>query len=181
MVHAAAGGVGSILTQWAKQKGARVISTVGSHEKAVIARNNGCDEVINYREDNFAEKVMSLSLKNGCDVVYDSVGKDTFPGSLDCLKPFGHFVSFGFASGPIPPFDIRLLSEKGSIYATWPGLTMYLRDRNDVIAMSQQLFDAVAEGTVRIPEPTGLALHDAQEAHRLLESRSVTRTIILIP
>lgn len=136
LVHAAAGGVGSILTQWAKHKGARVIGTVGSEVKAIIARQNGCDEVINYNEEDFTAKVRSITGGEGCHVVYDSVGKATFPGSLDCLRPFGYFVSFGFAAGPIPPFDIRMLVEKGSLYATWPGLTMYLHNRNDVISMS---------------------------------------------
>jgi len=181
LIHAAAGGVGSILTQWAKHKGARVIGTVGSEEKGRIARQNGCDEVINYREEDFTTKVRSMTGGEGCHVVYDSVGKYTFPGSLDCLRPFGYFVSFGFASGPIPPFDIRMLVEKGSLYATWPGLTMYLHNRNDVISMSAELFEAIGKGIIRIPAPDHLALEDVAEAHRQLESRENTRTMVLIP
>lgn len=181
LIHAAAGGVGSILTQWIKHKGARVIGTVGSAEKARIALNNGCDYVINYREENFVERVITLTNRKGCDVVYDSVGRDTFPGSLDCLRPLGYFVSFGFASGPVPPFDIRMLVEKGSLYATWPGLTQYLHERNDVISMSTDLFDAISQGVISIPVPDHLALKDASEAHRRLEARSSTKTMVLIP
>ncbi|MCR1000661.1 quinone oxidoreductase family protein [Serratia rubidaea] len=181
LIHAAAGGVGSILTQWAKKKGATVIGTVGSPEKMKVAWVNGCDHVINYNVEDFVERVREITNWQGCDVVYDSVGQSTFPGSLDCLRPFGYFVSFGFASGPIPAFDIRLLVEKGSLFATWPGLTMYLRERQDVISMSDELFSAIGDGSLNIPAPDEFALSDAAEAHRRLESRKTTKAMVLIP
>jgi NADPH2:quinone reductase len=181
LVQAAAGGVGVNLTQWAKQLGANVIGTVGSPEKAPIARANGCDHVINYRQEEVVARVRDITGGDGCHVVYDSVGKDTFPGSLDCLRPFGYFVSFGLASGPIPPFDIMLLLEKGSLYAAWPGLTMHLAKRGDVLAMSQALFDVIATGVVKIQPPTRLPLADAAEAHRRLESRETTGVMVLRP
>ncbi len=140
LVHAAAGGVGLILTQWAKHLGATVIGTVGSPEKAELAHQNGCDDVIDYRKDDFAARVKEVTKGEGCHVVYDGVGNATFPGSLDCLRPFGYFVSFGSASGPIPPFDIMLLAEKGSLFATWPVLTMQLAKREDVLANEPRSF-----------------------------------------
>lgn len=181
MIHAVAGGVGTILSQWVKHLGATVIGTVGSAEKVDIARRNGCDHVINYNEEDFVERVKNITGGKGCDVVYDGVGKATFPGSLDCLRPFGFFVSYGMASGAIPPFDIRILAEKGSLYATWPGLTQYLNEREDVIAMSRALFEVIASGGVKIEPPLELPLESAEEAHRQLESRSATRTMVLIP
>lgn len=181
LVQAAAGGVGIILTQWAKHLGATVIGTVGSPEKTELARQNGCDHVIDYRKEDFATRVKDITSGEGCHVVYDGVGKATFPGSLDCLRPFGYFVSFGFASGQIPPFDIMLLLEKGSLFATWPGLTMYLAKREDVLAMSQDLFDVIASGAVKIPIPTELPLAEAAEAHRRLEARRTTGATILRP
>jgi len=180
LVQAAAGGVGVILTQWAKHLGATVIGTVGSKEKEEIARRNGCDHVINYNEEDFASRVAEITQGEGCDVVYDSVGKATFPGSLDCLRMFGTFVSFGFASGKIPPMDIMILLEKGSLFATWPGLTMYLDKREDVISMSQELFDVIASGAVKIQAPLKLSLDDAAEAHRRIESRESTGTMVLL-
>jgi NADPH2:quinone reductase len=181
LVQAAAGGVGILLTQWAKHLGATVIGTVGSPEKAAIARQNGCDHVIDYLQEDFAAHVKEITAGEGCHVVYDGVGKATFPGSLDCLRPFGHFVSFGFASGTIPPFDIMLLLEKGSLFATFPGLTMHLARREDVLTMSQELFDAVASGAVKIQPPTRLPLADAAEAHRRLEARQTTGATVLLP
>jgi len=181
LIHAAAGGVGSILTQWAKKRGATVIGTVGSAEKVKIAAANGCDHVINYSEDDFVEQVRKITNSQGCNVVYDSVGQSTFPGSLDCLCPFGYFVSFGFASGPIPAFDLRLLAEKGSLFATWPSLTMYLRERQDVISMSAELFTAIGNGSLKIPAPDEFALSDAAQAHRRLESRNTIKAMVLIP
>lgn len=181
LVQAAAGGVGSILTQWAKHLGATVIGTVGSPEKAAVARKNGCEHVIDYHQENFAYRVKEITGGKGCDVVYDSVGKDTFPGSLDCLRPFGQLVSFGFASGVIPPFDIMLLLMKGSLFATWPGLTTYLTEGEGMLAMSKQLIDVVTSGAVKIGRPTCLPLSDAIEAHRRLESRRMTGSTVLFP
>ncbi|MGF6700399.1 NADPH2:quinone reductase [Paraburkholderia sp. MM5496-R1] len=181
LVHAAAGGVGVILTQWAKHLGANVIGTVGSPAKAEIARRNGCDHVIDYHEEDCAVRAREITAGEGCHVVYDGVGKATFPGSLDCLRPFGYFVGFGFASGAIPPFDMRLLLEKGSLFATWPGLTMHLSRRTDVLSMSQELFDVIASGAVKIHPPTRLALGEAAEAHRRLEARQTTGATVLLP
>lgn len=181
LVQAAAGGVGVILTQWAKHLGATVIGTVGSPEKAEIARQNGCDHVIDYRNEDFAARVKEITSGERCHVVYDGVGKATFPGSLDCLRPFGYFVSFGWASGTILPFDIMLLLEKGSLFATSPGLTMYLSRREDVLTMRQELFDVIASGAVKIQSPTRLPLAEAAEAHRRLEARQTTGAIVLLP
>lgn len=142
--------MGLILSQWAKHLGATVIGTVGSPEKAEVAAQNGCDHVINYGEENFAKRVREITQGEGCDVVYDGVGKATFPASLDCLKPMGCFVSFGVSSGPIESFNIMMLAEKGSLYATWPVLTRYLAKREDVLSMSQELFDVIGSGAVVI-------------------------------
>lgn len=181
LVQAAAGGVGGILTQWAKHLGATVIGTAGSSEKLKIARQHGCDHVINYHDEDVAQRVKEITSGEGCHVVYDSVGKMTFPSSLDCLRPFGHFVSFGFASGTIPPFDIMLLLEKGSLYATWPGLTMYLSRREDVLSMSKELFDAIDSGLLSISPPTALPLAQAAEAHRRIGSRQAPGAMVLVP
>jgi NADPH2:quinone reductase len=181
LVHAAAGGVGLILTQWAKHLGATVIGTVGSPEKAELARQNGCDHVIDYRREDFAARVKQITNGEGCHVVYDGVGKATFPASLDCLRPLGHFVSFGSASGPIPPFDIMLLMEKGSLFATWQLLFTHLARREDVLAMSQELFQVVASGAVKIPVHARLPLAEAAEAHRRLEARETTGATVLLP
>lgn len=181
LVQAAAGGVGVILTQWAKHLGVTVIGTVGSPEKAEIARRNGCDHVINYREEDFVSRVKDITGGEGCHVVYDGVGKSTFAGSLDCLRPFGYFVSFGWASGPVPPFDIMLLLEKGSLFATSPGLTMYLAQREDVLTMGQELFDVITSGAVKIQPPACLPLAEAAEAHRRLEARQTTGATVLLP
>lgn len=181
LVHAAAGGVGRILTQWAKHLGAIIIGTVGSSEKIRIAKQNGCDYVINYNECDFVTQVKTITHGQGCHVVYDSIGKKTFPGSLDCLRPFGCFVSFGFSSGLIPPFDILTLLEKGSLYATWPGLTTYLSKRSDVLSMSKEFFDIVSNNIVKIQSPFQLSLAHAAEAHQKLESRELTKATVLIP
>ncbi|MEG1626208.1 quinone oxidoreductase family protein [Pseudomonas sp.] len=181
LVHAAAGGVGSILTQWAKYLGTTVIGTVGSAEKAAIARQNGCDHVINYNQEDFVSRVDEVTAGGRCHVVYDSVGAATFPGSLDCLQPFGYFVSFGFASGKIPAFDIMLLLEKGSLFATWPGLTQYIHKRADLLTMSQELFEVIASGAVKIPAPLELPLCVADESHRRLEARDTLGVTVLIP
>jgi len=181
LVHAAAGGVGLILTQWAKHLGATVIGTVGSAEKAELARANGADHVIDYGKENFVARVREITEGKGADVVYDGIGKATFEGSLDSLRPFGHFVSFGAASGPIAPFDITILAMKGSLYATWPLLPTHLARRDDVLAMSKDLFDVVASGAVKIPVHARLPLAEAAEAHRRLEGRQTTGAMVLLP
>lgn len=179
LMHAAAGGVGLILTQWAKHLGATVIGTVGSPGKAALARENGCDHVLDYRD--FAAQVREITGGQGCDVVYDGVGRATFEGSLDSLRPFGTFVSFGSASGPIPPFDITLLMQKGSLFATWQLLFEHLKKREDVLTMSRDLFDVVAGGAVRVPVHARLPLAEAAEAHRRLEARETTGATVLLP
>lgn len=181
LVHAAAGGVGLILTQWAKHLGATVIGTVGSAEKVDLARNNGCDHVILYRSEDFAARVKEITDGVGCDVVYDGVGKATFPASLDCLRRFGYFVSFGTASGPIEPFDITLLEKKGSLFATWQLLFAHLVKREDVLAISEELFDVVAGGAVKIPVHARMPLAEVAEAHRRLEARRTTGATVLLP
>jgi len=181
LVHAAAGGVGLLLTQWAKHLGATVIGTVGSPEKVAIARRHGCDHVIEYRTEDFVARVKEITGGEGCHVVYDGVGKATFPGSLDCLRRFGCFVSYGTPSGSIEPFDITTLAIKGSLYATWPVLPHHLARREDVLAMSESLFGVVASGAVKVPIHARLPLAEAAEAHRRLESRQTTGSTVLIP
>lgn len=181
LVHAAAGGVGLLLTQWAKHLGATVIGTVGSAEKAELARQHGSDHVIDYRREDFVARVQEITDGAGVHVVYDGVGKDTFPGSLDSLRPFGHFVSFGSASGPIEPFDIMMLMQKGSLFATSQLLFTHLARREDVLTMSEELFRVVASGAVKIPIHSRVPLADAAEAHRRLESRQTTGATVLLP
>lgn len=181
LVHAAAGGVGLILTQWAKHLGATVIGTVGSPKKTELALANGCDHVIDYSREDFAARVKEITHSEGCHVVYDGVGKATFPGSLDCLRPFGTFVSYGTASGSIPSFDIMLLMQKGSLFATWQLLFHHLARREDVVAMSEDLFSVVLSGAVKIPVHTSMPLAEVAEAHRRLEARQTTGATVLIP
>jgi NADPH2:quinone reductase len=181
LFHAAAGGVGSIACQWATALGATVIGTVGSDEKVPIARANSCDHVINYSKEDFVERVRALTGGNGVDVVYDSVGKDTFPGSLDCLKPLGMWVSFGQSSGLPPPFPISLLQQKGSLFATRPTTMHYFAAHADLEAAAAALFEAVASGIIRPSIGHEFALKDAAEAHRALESRQTTGATVLIP
>lgn len=181
LVHAAAGGVGLLLTQWAKHLGATVIGTVGSPEKAAIARQHGCDHVIEYRREDFVARVKEITGGEGCHVVYDGVGKATFPRSLDCLRRFGCFVSYGTPSGAIEPFDITTLAIKGSLYATWPVLPHHLARREDVLSMSESLFSVVTSGAVKIPIHARLPLAEAAEAHRRLESRLTTGSTVLFP
>ena len=150
LFHAAAGGVGLIACQWAAALGATVIGTVGSAGKALIARAHGCTHVINIREEDFVAKVKDYTKGKGVDVVYDSIGKDTFPASLDCLKPLGMWVSFGQSSGPVPEFKITLLSQKGSLFATRPSLGNYTATRKDLVATANDLFDVVGKGKVKI-------------------------------
>ncbi|WP_353640796.1 quinone oxidoreductase [Mesorhizobium sp. WSM2239] len=181
LYHAAAGGVGLIFGQWAKHLGATVIGTASSAEKIALAKAHGFDHVINYRETDFVGAVKEVTGGKLCDVVYDSVGKDTFPGSLDCLRPRGLFVSFGQSSGPIPPFNMALLSQKGSLYATRPTIFSYNAKREDLEASAKALFEVVASGAVRIEINQRYALTDAAKAHSDLEARKTTGTSILLP
>lgn len=179
--HAAAGGVGLIACQWAKALGATMIGTVGSEEKAQLAKAAGCTHVINYRTGDYVERVREITGGAGCDVVYDGVGKDTFPSSLDCLKPKGLWVSFGNASGPVPPFDLQILSAKGSLYATRPTIMAYTARREDLLANAHELFDMVGKGAIKIAASRTYPLRDAAQAHRDLEARKTTGSIVLIP
>lgn len=181
LVHAAAGGVGLMLTQWAKHLGATVIGTVGSPEKAELVRANGADHVIDYRTENFAKRVREITSGEGVHVVYDGVGKATFQGSLDSLRPLGYFVSYGSASGAIEPFDIMLLMQKGSLFATWQLLFTHLAKREDVVTMSKELFEVVASGAVKVPVHATMPLAKVAEAHRRLESRQTTGATVLLP
>lgn len=181
LFHAAAGGVGLIAGQWARHLGATVIGTAGGPDKVALARANGCDHVIDYRSQGFVAEVKAITGGGLCDVVYDSVGKDTFPGSLDCLKPRGMFVSFGQSSGPIPPFNLALLSQKGSLYATRPSLFAYVATREELVASAEALFDVVAKGIVRIAVNQTYPLAEAARAHADLEARRTTGASVLIP
>ena len=181
LFHAAAGGVGLIACQWAHSLGATVIGTVGSAGKALIARAHGCDHVINIREEDLVDKVKDYTKGKGVDVVYDSIGKDTFPASLDCLKPLGMWVSFGQSSGPVPEFKITLLSQKGSLFATRPSLNDYTRSRKDLVATANDLFDVIGEGKVKIAVNQTYPLVEAARAHHDLESRLTTGSTVLLP
>lgn len=181
LFHAAAGGVGLIAGQWANALGATAIGTVGSEEKAELAKAHGYTHVINYREENFVERVRELTDGAGVDVVYDAVGQDTYPGSLDCLKPMGMWVSFGQASGPIQNFALQDLAQKGSLFATRPTLFTYIATRERLEANAGELFFVVQNGAVKIPVAQNFALKDAADAHRALESRATTGSTVLIP
>ena len=180
LFHAAAGGVGLIACQWAASLGATVIGTVGSAGKALIARAHGCAHVINIREEDVVAKVKDYTGGKGVDVVYDSIGKDAFPASLDCLKRLGMWVSFGQASGPVPPFNITLLSQKGSLFATRPSLGNYIETRKDLVATANELFDVIAKGTVKIAVNQTYPLAEAAEAQRDLEARQTTGSTVLL-
>jgi len=179
--HAAAGGVGLIFGQWARKLGVTLIGTVGSAEKAELAKAHGYEHVINYRDEDFVARVKEITGGKMCDVVYDSVGKDTFPASLDCLRLRGMFVSFGQSSGPIPPFNMAILSQKGSLYATRPTLFQYIATRDELEASAGALFDVVKSGDVQIRVNQRYALADAAKAHADLEGRKTTGTTVLIP
>ena len=181
LVHAAAGATGLILCQWGKALGATVIGTVGSKEKADLARAHKADHVINYREEDFAARVKEITGGKLCDVVYDGVGKDTFLKSLDTLKPFGMMVSFGNASGAVEAFNLGLLAAKGSLYVARPTLNTHTAKRETLVAMAKNLFDAVLSGKVTVPVNATFALKDAAEAHHALESRGTTGSTVLIP
>ena len=181
LVHAAAGGVGLLLCQMAKMRGATVIGTAGTEEKAALAKEAGADEVILYKEKDFAEEVDRITGGEGVDVVYDSVGKDTFDGSLDCLKTRGYMVLFGGSSGQVPPFDPQVLNRKGGLYLTRPALAQYTRTREELLWRAQSLFSWIGQGNLDVRIGGSYALADAAEAHRDLEGRRTTGKLILIP
>ena len=181
LMHAAAGGVGLILCQWANHLGANIIGTVGSKDKAALAKANGCHHTILYRDEDFVARVKEITGGKLCEVVYDGIGKTTFPASLDCLRPLGMFVSFGSASGQIDAFNINILQTKGSLYATRPTLNTYAAKRQDLLAIANDLFDVVGKGAVKVPINQKYPLRDAVKAHRDLESRATTGSSILIP
>ena len=181
LFHAAAGGVGLIACQWAKHLGCTVIGTVGSEDKAALARQNGCDHVILYRTENWVARVKEITGGRGCEVVYDGVGQATFPASLDCLQPFGTFVSFGNASGPIANFDLGLLAQKGSLYATRPTLFTHAGKREVLEVMARDLFDVVGRGVVNIAIHHRVPLAEAAQAHLALEGRQTTGATVLLP
>jgi NADPH2:quinone reductase len=181
LVHAAAGGTGLILCQWGKALGATVIGTVGSKEKAELAKANGADHTILYREEDFPTRVKEITGGKLCDVVYDGVGKDTFLPSLDTLRPFGVLASFGNASGAVEPFNLGLLGPKGSLYVTRPTLFTHIAKRESMVEMAANLFGAVSSGKLTVPINATFALKDAADAHRALESRGTTGSTVLLP
>jgi len=181
LFHAAAGGVGLIACQWASHLGATVIGTVGSDEKAELARAHGCAHPIVYSREDFVERVREITGGEGVPVVYDSVGRDTFARSLECLRPRGMLVSFGQSSGPVEPLDIGVLSAKGSLYLTRPTLMTYTAAREDLLASAQALFEVVESGAVRIEIGQRFPLAEAAAAHRALEARRTTGSTVLVP
>jgi NADPH2:quinone reductase len=181
LFHAAAGGVGVIAVQWAKRLGAHVIGTVGSEAKVAIAKNLGCDHVIVPSRENVANRVRELTGGKGVPVAYDSIGRDTFHATLDSLAPLGMFVSFGNASGPVPPFDGGLLAQKGSLFFTRPTLAHYVTSAAELDVGAGELFDLVRHGEIRIQPPRAFPLAQAADAHRALESRQTTGSLVLVP
>lgn len=181
LVHAGAGATGQLLCRWARALGAKVIATVGAPEKAAIAEAAGAQHVILYKEENFPQRVREITGDRLCDVVYDGVGRATFPASLDCLKPFGMFVSFGSASGPIDAFDIGLLALKGSLYATRPSLFNHIAKRDDYDEMTEDMLRAIRRGYLVIDPPERAPLAEAARVHEALESRRTTGSIVLVP
>jgi len=179
--HAAAGGVGLIACQWLKHLGVTVIGTVGSAEKAALAKAHGCTHTINYRTEDVAARVREITGGEGVPVVYDSVGKDTFEGSLKCLRPLGLMVGFGNASGPVPPFELGRLAAMGSLYITRPTLMTYTAKRADLVAIAKELFDVVISGAVKIEINQTYPLAETAQAHRDLEARKTTGSTILLP
>ena len=179
--HAAAGGVGLIACQWLKALGVTTIGTAGSPDKMALAKSHGADHVINYSTENFVEKVKDITGGKGVPVVYDSVGKTTWEGSLDCLRPRGLMVTFGNASGPVAPVNLGILASKGSLYVTRPTLATYIAARADLVERSNALFEVVKSGKVKIETTAKYKLADAAQAHRDLESRKTTGSVILVP
>lgn len=181
LVHAAAGGVGQILSQWCKALGATVIGTVGSDEKAALAKKAGCRHVIVTSRENFVDRVKEITKGKRVPVVYDGVGKDTFMGSLDCLQPLGMMVSFGNASGAVPPFNAGILAQKGSLFLTRPTLATYAASREELVKMARELFAVVRSGKVKISVNQTYPLKDAAQAHQDLEGRKTTGSTVLLP
>lgn len=181
LFHAAAGGVGLIACQWLKALGATVIGTVGSDEKAELAKAHGCDHVIVYTREDFPKRVRELTGGTGVPVVYDSVGKSTFPASLDCLRPLGLFVSFGNASGPVSAFELGLLTQKGSLYVTRPTLATYTATRTELETTANELFDVIRSGAVKVTVNHTYPLKDAAQVHRDLEGRKTTGSVVILP
>ncbi|MFC1505234.1 quinone oxidoreductase [Thermodesulfobacteriota bacterium] len=180
LFHAAAGGVGSIACQWAKHLGATVIGTVGSPEKAQLAKSNGCDHPILYNDEDFAQRVAEITEGRGVDVVYDSVGQATFMKSLECLRPMGMMVTFGQSSGPVPPFDLGLLAAKGSLFVTRPSLMTYTEQRQALLEHAHDLFKVVTEGAVKIEVRQTYPLAEAARAHQDLEARRTSASSVLV-
>ncbi len=181
LLHAAAGGVGLIACQWLDALGATTIGTVGSDAKGELAKAHGCHHVINYREEDFVERVKEITGGKGVHVVYDSIGRDTFMGSLDCLRPLGMMVTFGNATGPIENFNPGTLAQKGSLFLTRPTLMTYTAAREDMVAMANELFDMVTSGKVKIEINQEYPLAEAAQAQRDLEARKTTGSTILVP
>ncbi|PRG72102.1 quinone oxidoreductase family protein [Burkholderia cenocepacia] len=181
LIHAAAGGVGLLVCQWAKALGATVIGTVGSDEKAELAKAHGCDHPIVYTRENFTQRVKAITNGAGVPVVYDSIGKDTYIGSLDCLAPLGYFVSFGNASGPLPPIDSKEFSSRGSLFFTRPTLFSYIAKRADLEAAAAELFDVILSGKVKTSINQRYPLAEVGRAHADLEARKTTGSTILVP
>jgi NADPH2:quinone reductase len=181
LVHAAAGGVGQILCQWAKHLGATVIGTVGSDEKAALAKRAGCRHVVVTSKEKFVDRVKAITKGKGVPVVYDGVGKDTFMDSLDCLSPLGLMVSFGNASGPVPPFNAGILAQKGSLFLTRPTLFTYTAQREDLLKAARELFAVVKSKAVKISINQTYPLSEAAQAHRDLEARKTTGSTVLLP
>lgn len=181
LIHAAAGGVGLLVSQWANALGAVVIGTVGSPEKAALATAHGCHHVILYREEDMVARVREITGGQGVDVVYDGVGKDTFERSLDCLRRRGLMVSYGNASGPVPSFDIGLLNRKGGLFLTRPSVQHYAGTRTELLSMAEDLFTVIKNGQVKVNIHQRFPLCEAADAHRALESRATTGATILIP
>ena len=181
LIHAAAGGVGLLLTQVAKQRGARVIGTVSTRDKAALAKESGADEVILYTEEDFAAAVKRRTAGAGVEVVYDSVGRTTFDKSLECLAPRGMLVLFGQSSGPVPPVDLQILNRRGSLFATRPSLGHYVATRAELLERAGTVLGWVREGRLRLHIWRELPLSLADEAHRRLESRATTGKLLLIP
>ena len=180
LFHAAAGGVGLIACQWASSLGATVIGTVGSDEKAELAKANGCHHTIVYTRENFTERVREITDGKGVRAVYDAVGKDTWDGSIDCLAPLGMMVSFGNASGPVDPISPLILSQKGSLFLTRPTLMTYTAERQDLVDTVNDLFDVVGDGRVKIDVRQTYPLADAAQAHRDLEGRKTTGSTVMM-
>ena len=181
LFHAAAGGVGSIATQWLKHIGATVIGTVSSDEKANIARANGCDHVINTKSQDFVQGVKEITGGKGCAVVYDSIGKDTVMGSIDCVAVRGTLAVFGISSGQIPPLDTGFLTAKGSLYLTRPSMAHYTAKREELDAGAAALFEMITSGKIKPAKPKTYALKDAAQAHRAMVSRATSGSILLKP